>query len=75
MDKKYTVINLILEELDRANKMYGLFNSPHEGWAVMNEEMDELWDEIKNKYPDKIRMLEEAVQVGAMAIKFVLSNC
>jgi hypothetical protein len=75
MDKKYLVAALVVEELDRANKMYGPFISPHEGWAIMKEEMDELWDEIKNKQPDKTRMREEALQVGAMAIKFILSNC
>lgn len=75
MNKKFTVATLLLEELDRANEMYGPFTSPHEGWAVLKEEMDELWDEIKNKQPDKDRMREEAIQVGAMAIKFILSNC
>ncbi|MDR3586871.1 MAG: hypothetical protein P4L59_16390 [Desulfosporosinus sp.] len=75
MNKKYIVAALVVEELDRANKMYGPFTSPHEGWAVLKEEMDELWDEIKNKKPDKDRMREEAVQVGAMAMKFILSNC
>ena len=29
------------------------------------------WDEIKKKHPDKQRMFEEAIQVGAMAMKFV----
>lgn len=64
----------LLKELDRANQRYGTsFHSPHEGYAVMLEEMDELFDEIKKKHPDKDRMMEEAIQVGAMAIKFILS--
>jgi len=75
MPDKYDIINSIITELDRANKLYEPFNSPHEGYAIMLEEMDELFEEIKRKQPDKIRMREEAIQVGAMAIKFILSNC
>ena len=73
--KEYDTVFLMLVELTRANKMYPQFHSPHEGYAVLLEEMDELWDEIKKKQPDKTRMLEEAIQVGAMAIKFIKSCC
>ena len=68
------IATLMLDELERANKIYGTsFASPHEGYAVLLEELDELWDEIKKKRPDKERMREEAIQVGAMAIKFIAS--
>ena len=70
-----STVGMILEELERANGMYKPFSSPHEGYAVLLEEMDELWDEIKKKQPDKTRMLEEAIQIGAMAIKFIKSCC
>ncbi|AFM40311.1 hypothetical protein Desaci_1285 [Desulfosporosinus acidiphilus SJ4] len=64
----------IFEELERANQIYGTsFHSPHEGYAVMLEEMDELFEEIKKKNPDKDKLMEEAVQIGAMAIKFIQS--
>ena len=69
------IVALILEELNRANNMYKLFNSAHEGYAVMLEEMDELFDEIRKKRPNKSRMQDEATQVGAMAIKFIQSCC
>lgn len=75
MPDKNDIIFSIITELDRANKLYEPFNSPHEGYAIMLEEMDELFEEIKRKQPDKTRMREEAIQVGAMAIKFILSNC
>jgi len=75
MQDKNDIIFSIIAELDRANKLYEPFNSPHEGYAIMLEEMDELFEEIKRKQPDKTRMREEAIQVGAMAIKFILSNC
>lgn len=68
------ITSLMIKELARANHIHAkTFNSPHEGYAVMLEEMDELFDEIRKKRPDNVRMLEEAVQVGAMAIKFIQS--
>lgn len=69
------VVALIVDELSRANKVYKPFSSAHEGYAVMLEEMDELFDEIRKKRPDKSRMQDEAIQVGAMAIKFIQSCC
>ncbi len=46
------------------------FNSPHEGYAVILEEMDELFEEVR---ADNIpRQREEAVQVGAMAARYLL---
>ncbi|WP_407312093.1 hypothetical protein [Desulfosporosinus sp. SB140] len=68
------IATLVFEELKRANKLYGTsFVSPHEGYAVILEELDEIFEEIKKKSPDKDRMMEEAIQVGAMAIKFIQS--
>ncbi|GAB6170579.1 hypothetical protein JCM15765_00570 [Paradesulfitobacterium aromaticivorans] len=63
----------MLKELERANKNYPGFNSAHEGYAVILEELDELWAEVKKKHPDKDRLRDEAIQVGAMAMKFVAS--
>ena len=69
------IVALMVDELGRANKVYKPFNSAHEGYAVMLEEMDELFDEIRKKRPDKNLMQDEAIQVGAMAIKFIQSCC
>lgn len=66
----------VLEELERARRMYPQFNSAHEGYATMLEEFDELWDEVK-KSPakrDPEAMRKEAVQVAAMALRF-LEEC
>ncbi|SPF55703.1 conserved hypothetical protein [Candidatus Desulfosporosinus infrequens] len=66
--------DLLIKELNRANRMYGTsFASPHEGYAVMLEELDELFEEIRQKRLDKKRLREEAIQVGAMAMKFIMS--
>lgn len=61
-------------ELDRATKKYGSFASAHEGYAVLKEEVDELWDAIKaNESAERKR--EEAIQVAAMALRFVVDCC
>lgn len=67
------ILNLIVDELYKANKSYPAFHSTHEGYAVIKEEVDELWDEIKTSKSVNANelMANEAVQVAAMAIKFI----
>jgi hypothetical protein len=98
------IINDVLKELERSEKEHGNFNSPHEGYAVILEELDELWENVKLnpknieltetspeltfvdieneiQYKEaqewkRINMMrEEAVQVAAMAIKFIHCIC
>lgn len=57
-------------ELIRAVTKWPPFNSAHEGYAVLREEVDELWDDVKRDFPQGAR--EEAVQVAAMAVRFVM---
>ena len=47
-DPAYRAALDVLNEYGRAGETYDEFNSPHEGYAVLLEEVDELWDEIKN---------------------------
>ena len=37
----------VTKELYRATEAYGPFNSPHEGYGIIKEELDEFWDEVK----------------------------
>ena len=70
------VLEEVKEELIRSNIVFNWFNSIHEGWAVIREELDELWDEVKKSkevYSMNERMRREAIQVAAMAVKFILS--
>lgn len=61
---------LVVSELRIAQKRFPKFNSGHEGWAIIAEELDELWDDVKtNRIEDSI---EEAVQVAAMAIRYIV---
>lgn len=60
-------------ECHEANIKHGvLFNSPHEAFAVLQEEVDELWDNIKENSGRDEGARIEALQVAAMAIKYVL---
>lgn len=70
-------------ELARAVKAHGSMKSAHDGYAVILEELDELWDEVKanpgrDDYQIKLRILRmrsEAIQVAAMAVRFVKDVC
>jgi hypothetical protein len=48
-NEKFNEIDILIKnELDRANKMFCLFNSRHQAYGVMKEEFEELIDEIKD---------------------------
>lgn len=66
-----------LEELMRATSRFGPFNSAHEGYAVLLEEVDELWDHVKMKQSKRCPhdMRAEAIQTAAMAIRFGTDCC
>jgi len=63
------------EELLRAKKKHGAMHDAHHGYAVLLEEMDELWDEIKHREPSRAAMRIEAIQVAAMAVRFIQDIC
>ena len=75
--KKAAVSAEVVIELERAMAQYAAMHSPHEGWAIIREELDELWDEVRVKDAQRSvqRMRQEAVQVAAMAMRFVLDVC
>lgn len=62
-------------ELWMARHTYGPMRSAHEGFAILLEEVDELWDEVKKKESDRAKMRAEALQVAAMAIRFAQDVC
>jgi hypothetical protein len=65
----------VLKELEYARTHFAAFNSAHEGYAVLLEEVDELWDEIKKKEPCPIKVRAETIQVAAMALRFLEDIC
>lgn len=58
------------EEIKKAESKFPQFNSPHEGYAIIAEELDELWDEVKEHDHNQIRMYRESIQVACTAIRF-----
>ena len=67
----------VLNELIRATRINKPFNSSHEGYAVILEEVDELWAEVRKRRAerDKGRMREECIQIAAMAVRFINDIC
>ena len=66
--------DMVEQELNRARAKFGKFNSPHEGYAVILEELEELWEWARSQ-PDiqrdmKENALSECVQIAAMAQRF-----
>jgi hypothetical protein len=45
--KELHIEALIEDELDRIVKEHGLFSSDHEAWAVIKEEIDEAYEDIR----------------------------
>jgi hypothetical protein len=77
-EKCEAVIDIDIEnEYDTAAARFPPFNSAHEGFAVLKEEVDELWDEVKAKQGarDIAKMRREAIQVAAMALRFIIDVC
>lgn len=60
----------IWDELRRSLADYPrVWRSVEEGAMVLGEEMDELWDDVRGNRIGRARA--EAVQVGAMAVRFI----
>jgi len=75
-----TILEMIDDELSLARHNFSNFKNYHEGYAVIKEEFDELWMEIKrvkhfdtDHYKENIKT--EAVQLAAMAIRFIEDLC
>ena len=77
-------IKIVVNRHDKAIKKYKPFNSAKEGWAVIQFELDELKELIQlNKasfdgqrpIPIQEKMIEEAAQVSAMALRFMVDLC
>jgi hypothetical protein len=65
----------IYEEMADASSKFPPFNSGHEGFAVLKEEVDELWEAVKlnkKRHPERDELMrKECIQVGAMALRFL----
>lgn len=65
------ITSQISEELDKAYRKHGAEQwGRHEFYAILKEEVDELWDAIKGDEPQE-RVLEEAIDVAAMCFRYM----
>jgi len=65
------IIQEILKEVEFAESKFSEYNSLHEGYAIIAEELDELWDEVKKHSHDHKKAFNEAKQVACTAIRFM----
>lgn len=61
----------VLNEFSKAEAKHKPMHSPHEGYAVILEELDELWEHVKADTGRTSAAMKEAVQVAAMGLRFV----
>lgn len=66
----------IVKEHERAYRMFGAHASLHEAYAVILEELDELWEVVRMKtdgnQKERLRLArKEAIQIAAMCMKLI----
>lgn len=70
-DRVDRILSVVRAELLRATDEFGPFNSPHEGYAILKEEVEELWSDIKGDEGHSPLAQMEATQVAAMAVRYI----
>lgn len=77
MDRARAVNIEVLGEILEARTNWPPFNSAHEGFAILNEEFDELKEHVwtNQKRRDLHAMRKEAIQLAAMAIRMAIEVC
>lgn len=71
------ILFAVHDETVAAIEKFEPFQSPHEGYAVILEEMDELKAHVwmNQSRRDINAMAREAIQVAAMAVRFIHDVC
>lgn len=76
MQPFYGVLRDVSAEMESAAQ-WPAHNSAHESYAVLLEEVDELWEHVKTKQRNRdiAAMRGEAIEVAAAALRFVRDVC
>lgn len=70
VDKIDSALSAVRKEMIRATQLHGDFRNGHEGYGILQEEVDELFDEIKGNRKKRAKV--EAVQVASTAARFLV---
>ena len=70
VDKIDSALSAVRKEMIRATQLHGGFRNGHEGYGILQEEVDELFDDIKANRKKRAKV--EAVQVAATAARFLV---
>jgi len=70
----YPLLGEVADEMNKAISQFPTLHSLHEGYAIMLEEVDELWEHVKmnQKRRDKEAIKKECIQIAAMALRIIL---
>jgi len=74
IEKAANLSEEVYEEFLKASSKFPAFASEHEGYAILLEEVDELWEAVKlnQKTPGRHnKCRKECIQVAAMALRFL----
>ncbi len=61
----------VISEVKKVELRFDGFKSSHDGYAVILEEVDELWNEVKKRSHDYHTEYEEAKQIACTAIRYM----
>jgi hypothetical protein len=75
MPVKRETVDGVLDELCakvcKVNSEHPLYNSTHEGYGYLMEEVEEMFDEIKANLTN--RSINEAFDVAVVAVRYIIS--
>jgi nickel-dependent lactate racemase len=69
-------LEAVADELERAQSLHAPMNSSHEAYAVILEELDEYWEEVRKRRSERrpASMWVELVQIAAMAARAAIET-
>lgn len=71
MIERGVIIQRIAAELEHAYAKHGLGQwGRHEFYAILLEEVDEVWESIKADHPQKY-VIDEAIQIATMVFRYL----
>lgn len=63
-------LEAVVSEVERAYAKHGKLQwGRHEFYAILKEEVDEAWDDIKADAPQE-KLMQEVVQIAAMCLRY-----